>query len=308
MTVAVTARSAGRLTLNVDRRPAAREPDHATCKQASRRCKCRSAATGAPAPIWLRHCGGRSTRRRSACRAAPSACNGSPIDRAAKTLAVEIKPPALMRPNSTLAYSGQGRRARRPARRRAIVVAAVDVGILNLTNYKPPSPDDYYLGQRALSAEIRDLYGDLIDGMQGTRGQIRSGGDQGARAAGQPADRTAGGALFRHRDGRRRRQRRGRRSTFPTLPAPCASWRSAWSKDKVGHGTADVIVRDPVVLTATLPRFLLPGDRSSHSSRPRQCRGAAGDYAIAVTSADAVSVGATAPPEARLAREGARRR
>ena len=37
----------------------------------------------------------------------------------------------------------------------------------------------------------------------------------------------------------------------------------AWSKDKVGHATADVIVRDPVVLTATLPRFLLPGDRSS---------------------------------------------
>src|SRR5438046_4436132 len=58
-----------------------------------------------------------------------------------------------------------------------IVVAAVDVGILNLTNYKPPAPDDYYLGQRRLTAEIRDLYGQLIDGMQGTRGQIRTGGD-----------------------------------------------------------------------------------------------------------------------------------
>ena len=54
-----------------------------------------------------------------------------------------------------------------------IVVAAVDVGILNLTNYKPPAPDDYYLGQRRLTAEIRDLYGQLIDGMQGARGQIR---------------------------------------------------------------------------------------------------------------------------------------
>ena len=57
------------------------------------------------------------------------------------------------------------------------MVAAVDVGILNLTNYKPPAPDDYYLGQRRLTAEIRDLYGQLIDGMQGTRGQIRTGGD-----------------------------------------------------------------------------------------------------------------------------------
>ena len=34
-----------------------------------------------------------------------------------------------------------------------------------------------YLGQRRLTSEIRDLYGQLIDGMQGTRGQIRTGGD-----------------------------------------------------------------------------------------------------------------------------------
>src|SRR5438046_9765196 len=68
-----------------------------------------------------------------------------------------------------------------------IVVAAVDVGILNLTNYKPPAPDDYYLGQRRLSAELRDLYGQLLDGMQGTRGTIRTGGDAAVAAlAGTP--------------------------------------------------------------------------------------------------------------------------
>src|SRR6185437_13372749 len=58
-----------------------------------------------------------------------------------------------------------------------IVVAAVDVGILNLTNYKPPAPDEYYLGQRRMTSEIRDIYGQLIDGMQGTRGQLKTGGD-----------------------------------------------------------------------------------------------------------------------------------
>jgi uncharacterized protein YfaS (alpha-2-macroglobulin family) len=68
-----------------------------------------------------------------------------------------------------------------------IVVAAVDVGILNLTNYKPPAPDDYYLGQRRMTSEIRDLYGQLIDGMQGTRGQLKTGGDAaGAELQGSP--------------------------------------------------------------------------------------------------------------------------
>ena len=46
----------------------------------------------------------------------------------------------------------------------------------------------------------------------------------------------------------------------------------AWSKDKVGQASGDVIVRDPVVLTATLPRFLLTGDQRRHAARPRQCR------------------------------------
>ena len=36
----------------------------------------------------------------------------------------------------------------------------------------------------------------------------------------------------------------------------------AWSAGALGHATRDVIVRDPVVITASLPQFLAPGDRS----------------------------------------------
>src|SRR5256714_6284218 len=98
------------------------------------------------------------------------------VNRKAHTLAVDLGLPALLRPNSTLRIPVKidGLAAGEEAR---VVVAAVDVGILNLTNYKPPAPDDYYLGQRRLSAELRDLYGQLIDGMQGTRGAIKTGGD-----------------------------------------------------------------------------------------------------------------------------------
>ncbi len=68
--------------------------------------------------------------------------------------------------------AGETRGPAHPGEDAKIVVAAVDVGILNLTNYKPPAPDDYYLGQRRMTSEIRDIYGQLIDGMQGTRGQF----------------------------------------------------------------------------------------------------------------------------------------
>ena len=76
MNVAVTARTAGRLTVNVftDRLVASQSQD---VKPGAARVSSPSAAIGAPAPIWSRPCAVRSMRRRSACRAAPSACNGS---------------------------------------------------------------------------------------------------------------------------------------------------------------------------------------------------------------------------------------
>ena len=143
-----------------------------------------------------------------------------------------------------------------------IVVAAVDVGILNLTNYKPPSPRDYYLGQRALSADIRDLYGQLIDGMQGTRGQIHTGGDEGAKLQGSPPSGPPvalySGIVTVGADGTAQVS-----FNVPDFEGTVRVMAVAWSKDRVGQATADVTVRDPVVLSATLPRFLLPGDRST---------------------------------------------
>src|SRR5258708_8528722 len=37
-----------------------------------------------------------------------------------------------------------------------------------------------------MASEIRDLYGQLIDGMQGTRGQVKSGGDSAGELQGSP--------------------------------------------------------------------------------------------------------------------------
>src|SRR5690606_36520616 len=63
-----------------------------------------------------------------------------------------------------------------------VTVAAVDVGILNLTRYTPPDLTGWYYGQRRLGLEIRDLYGQLIDGSLGATGRIRTGGDGGGMA------------------------------------------------------------------------------------------------------------------------------
>ena len=54
----------------------------------------------------------------------------------------------------------------------------------------------------------------------------------------------------------------------------------AWSKDRVGSATADVIVRDPVVLAGTLPRFLSVGDQSRFFMQLDNVEGPAADYTV----------------------------
>ena len=62
-----------------------------------------------------------------------------------------------------------------------VTIAAVDVGILNLTGFQSPDPSGHYFGQRRLGMDIRDVYGRLIDGQAGPLGRVRSGGDAGAQ-------------------------------------------------------------------------------------------------------------------------------
>ena len=182
------------------------------------------------------------------------------IDRKAKTLAVNLTLPPLARPSQTLRVPVRldglaGQEAR-------LVVAAVDVGILNLTNYKPPAPDDYFLGQRRLTADVRDLYGQLIDGMTATRGQIRSGGDAAAELQGSPPTQPPvalySGIVTVAADGTAEVA-----FDIPEFAGTLRVMAVAWSQDKVGRAVGDVTVRDPVVVTATLPRFILIGDRSN---------------------------------------------
>jgi uncharacterized protein YfaS (alpha-2-macroglobulin family) len=211
------------------------------------------------------------------------------VDRPEHTIGVDLDLPDLIRPETTLrvpvrlANLAAGEQAR-------IVVSAVDVGILNLTGYEPPNPDDYYLGQRKLSAEIRDLYGQLIDGMQGTRGSIRTGGDAGAAALQgnpptQPPLALYSGIVTVGPDGTAEVQ-----FDIPAFTGTVRVMAVAWSDTQVGHASGDVVVRDPVVVTATLPRFLLTGDKSTLRLDLDNVEGASGTYQIAVSSAGPLSV------------------
>ncbi len=293
MKVGVTAATAGRLTLNVftDRLVASQSQDVAAGTAQVDVTVGKDWGTGAYVVATLRRPLDAPAQRM------PGRAIGVQwfaIDRAGHTLALDMTVPPTLRPNSPLTVPVKigGLAAGEQAR---IVVAAVDVGILNLTNYQPPAPDDYYLGQRRLTAEVRDLYGQLIDGMQGARGAIRSGGDGGFGELSGAPPAQAPLALY---SGIVTVGADGAASVTFDIPAFAGTVRVmavAWSGTKVGKASGDVVVRDPVVLTATLPRFLRSGDRAALQFELDNVEGAAGDYALAVT-ADGAAAMASAPP------------
>ena len=176
-----------------------------------------------------------------------------------------------------------------------VTVAAVDQGILNLTRYEPPDPDGWYFGQRRLGMELRDLYGQLIDRMQGVPGAVRSGGDGGMMGLQGPPPTEELVAFF---SGVVRVDAQGRaqlRFDVPDFNGTVRVMAMAWSKDGVGHAVKDVLIRDPVVVAASLPRFLAPGDKSRVQVELTHVEGQAGDMALSLeTSAGHVTVPAAA--------------
>ncbi len=164
-----------------------------------------------------------------------------------------------------------------------VTVAAVDVGILNLTRYKPPQPGKWYFGQRKLGLELHDIYGKLIDGYAGATGRIRSGGDASdeLNSKGSPPTQK----LISFYSGIVKVDDQGRASVTFDMPQFNGTVRVmavAWSKSGVGDATVDVIIRDPIVLTATVSRFLSPGDQTSLRLDIANTDGPAGDYQLTV--------------------------
>jgi uncharacterized protein YfaS (alpha-2-macroglobulin family) len=202
------------------------------------------------------------------------------IDEAAHKLTVSVKAPEKTRPRETvripieLAGLNAGEEAR-------VTVAAVDIGILNLTHYQTPDPSDYFFGQRKLALEIRDLYGYLIDGMEGVVGALHVGGDGGGNLEGNLPTQ-APLALF---SGVVKVDADGKAEVPFDLPSFNGAVRItavAWTGAKVGAASADMIVRDPVVVTASLPRFLNIGDRSRLQFDIDNVEGEAGEYRLSL--------------------------
>lgn len=177
-----------------------------------------------------------------------------------------------------------------------LTLAAVDEGILQLTDYKSPDPAHYYFGKRRLGVGMHDDYGRLIKPEKAPIGSLREGGDMFAgRSLSVVPTRTV--ALF---SGLVKVGAGGMAQVpldIPDFNGELRLMAVAMSDKKLGSASRPLTVRDPVVADIVLPRFLAPGDRAEAALTMNNVEGAPGKYIATVTTSGPVGLDARAPQD-----------
>jgi len=174
-----------------------------------------------------------------------------------------------------------------------LTLAAVDEGILQLTDFKSPDPVGYYFGKRRLGVGMHDDYGRLIKADKAPIGSLREGGDNlGGRTLAVVPTRTValfsgilkvgvGGLVQVPLD-------------IPDFNGELRLMAVAMSDKKVGRAERPLTVRDPVVADIVLPRFLAPNDKAEAALNINNVEGPSGIYTATVTASGPVGLDAGA--------------
>jgi uncharacterized protein YfaS (alpha-2-macroglobulin family) len=211
------------------------------------------------------------------------------VDPADRTLALAIDAPTEARPASPLDLAvrvttpdGQ------PARNAAVALAAVDEGILRLTNYPTPNPLAAFEATRALAVETADIYSLLMPEVARPDTPSATGGDAsaGRRHSSPVAARRVNPVALVHEIVHTDDAGVARlRLAVPEFLGQLRVMAVAYSGPYVGSADARVVVKSPLVVQPSFPRFLAPGDRSTASFLIINNTPAAGEVSLRLTAA-----------------------
>ena len=211
------------------------------------------------------------------------------LDPAPRTLNIALNAPTEWTPRQTveLPVTVSGGDSGQPT---YLTVAAVDEGILQLTDFASPDPLQYFLGKRRLGMQLLDLYGKLIES-GGRPGVLKVGGDADSRQLDASGIRTVKTlALF---SGPVALDANGQAKIPLALPDFNGQLRLmavAWDGRRFGRAEATPLVRDPLIARVYLPRFLAPDDESRVTVAVQNLNAPPGAYAIRLSAQGAVTV------------------
>lgn len=177
-----------------------------------------------------------------------------------------------------------------------VTVSAVDVGILNITNYATPNPTDFFFGKHRLDADLLDFYGKLIEKMDGNLAKQRFGGDAGMRDTQSMPRKVRLVDLF---SGPVAVDANGEATIPMTLPDFNGTLRLmavASTPDSYASTQAEMVVAAPLVAELSMPRFITPGDTATIALDVTNLSGAEQQVSVKVEAASPLRITGNAAP------------
>ncbi|PKM45136.1 MAG: hypothetical protein CVV05_07115 [Gammaproteobacteria bacterium HGW-Gammaproteobacteria-1] len=176
-----------------------------------------------------------------------------------------------------------------------VTLAAVDVGVLNITRYKTPDPVAYLFSPRRYEANLYDVYGQIIENAGFNYSQYRFGGD----FAESEAELSRGGdkpkndvRIVSLQSAPVRVGKDGRATVTMDIPQFNGKLRwmaIAWSDQTFGSAEANTTVADKLVTQLSKPRFLAVDDKSELTLDLSNMSGAPQQLSVAMSSGGALA-------------------
>ena len=214
-----------------------------------------------------------------------------PLDRSRRKLAISIDAAEKVVPQGPVEVSLTLQDAKTPPDSRVFVtLSAVDAGILSITDFKTPDPFEYFFGQRRYGVEAYDVYGRVIEAMDGGMAALRFGAGADLAGGKRPENRVELLSLFQ---GPVAFDDKGRARVVLDLPNFNGRLRlmaAAFSRDAFGSAEREMTVAAPVVTQLSTPRFLAPKDRSEATLDVHNLSGGPLDLSIVMTAEGPLSL------------------
>ncbi|MGX5220930.1 alpha-2-macroglobulin family protein [Pseudomonas segetis] len=188
-----------------------------------------------------------------------------PLQRAERKLQLSLDAPTKMRPLQPLNIKVKVRNADGSIPKQAkVLVAAVDSGILSITDYATPDPFANFFGRKAYGADQLDVYGQLIEAGQGRLAKLAFGGDAALAAGGKRPDTSVLIVALQAKPLSLDAQGEGVVSLdIPDFNGELRLMAQAWSTDHFGMAEAKTLVAAPLVAELSAPRFMAGGDQTT---------------------------------------------
>ncbi|POA20050.1 hypothetical protein C1886_10235 [Pseudomonas sp. FW300-N1A1] len=188
-----------------------------------------------------------------------------PLDRTQRKLGLSLAVPEKMRPKQPLSVKIQAKNADGSVPKQVhVLLAAVDVGILNITEYPTPDPYSSLFGRKAYGADQLDVYGQLIEAGQGRLASLAFGGDAALAKGGKRPDTSVTIVALQSAPVTLNEQGEGEVSVdIPDFNGELRVMAQAWTDERYGMAEGKTVIAAPLIAELSTPRFLAGGDQTT---------------------------------------------